>query len=113
MVRIASAAMTVLFVFWAGFQYNDPDGLLWGAIYGLAALLSLLAFLRRLSPVAAACACAAAAVGGLLLAIQVITQGQFFFDEMGREMLGLFVISIWMGFLWGHLRSQRRRSVAG
>ena len=98
--------MTILFMFWAGFQYNDADGLLWGGIYGLAALVSLLAFLRRLPPVAAACACAAAAVGGLLLAIQVITQGQFFFDEMGREMLGLFIVSTWMGFLWGQLRSQ-------
>ena len=112
-MRKASAAMTVLFIFWAGFQYNDPDGLLWGGVYGLAALVSLLAFLRRLPPAAAAGACAAAAAGGLLLAIQVITQGQFFFDEMGREMLGLFIISIWMGILWGHLRRQRQRNMAG
>lgn len=37
-MRILSAIMGVLLMVFTAVQYNDPDALYWGAIYGLAAL---------------------------------------------------------------------------
>lgn len=39
--------LTLVFVLFAGWQYNDPDPLLWGAIYGIAAYVSFRAFQGR------------------------------------------------------------------
>jgi hypothetical protein len=40
----------LLFALFAIWQYNDPDPLLWGAIYGLAAVCALAAALQRYLP---------------------------------------------------------------
>ena len=45
-MRVLAAVFSVLMVLFAAVQYNDPDALYWGAIYGVAALSCGLAALR-------------------------------------------------------------------
>ena len=45
-MRIANAIFGAVLILFAVVQYNDPDALLWGAIYGLAAFWSGVAALR-------------------------------------------------------------------
>lgn len=47
--KVISIVFAVLFLWAAYVQYNDPDALLWYAIYGSAALMSVLFFLEKLS----------------------------------------------------------------
>lgn len=97
--RIANGVMLVLFVSWAGFQYNDPDALLWIVIYALAALGCLL-YLFDLFPRRVAWAYVAVCVAAALyLAVRVIIEREFFFDEQGREMMGLLICAGWIGLL--------------
>ncbi|ALM06715.1 hypothetical protein SB49_02005 [Sediminicola sp. YIK13] len=47
--KLIAIVFTILF-FWAAYvQWNDPDALLWYAIYGSAAVASLFFFLDKLS----------------------------------------------------------------
>ena len=45
-MRWLNAALAAILLFFAALQYNDPDPLVWGPIYGLAAVWSLLAAWR-------------------------------------------------------------------
>ena len=47
-LKVISAAMALLFIAWAAFQYNDPDPFLWILVYGMAALASILFLVNRL-----------------------------------------------------------------
>ncbi|MEJ1222274.1 transmembrane 220 family protein [Sediminicola sp. 1XM1-17] len=47
--KAISIVFTVLFLWAAYVQYNDPDALLWYAIYGSAAAASVMFFLEKLS----------------------------------------------------------------
>jgi len=46
--KIISAVFTILFIWAAYVQYNDPDALMWYFIYGLAAIASFLFLLEKL-----------------------------------------------------------------
>jgi hypothetical protein len=50
MLKPIAIAFALLFALFAGFQYNDPDPELWVPIYGLAAVASIMAFLRKGRP---------------------------------------------------------------
>ena len=89
-----------LFAIFALVQYNDPDPLLWMIIYAVAALACVLFHLKRLPPEAAAGFGVLVLLLGLYLAYRVISQGQFIFDEEGREMMGSVVVALWMGILY-------------
>lgn len=111
-LRIASGVMLVLFLSWAGFQYNDPDALLWAAIYGIAALLTIL-FLLGNSPSSVSIAYASLCVlYAVYLAVRIILDGEFIFEERGREMLGLLICAGWITFLVSRSRSARPASTA-
>jgi hypothetical protein len=45
-MRIVNGVLAVVLVLFAAVQYNDPDGILWGAAYGLGALWCGLSALR-------------------------------------------------------------------
>jgi hypothetical protein len=45
-MRIVTAVFCVLMLLFAAVQYNDPDALYWGAIYGVAAIWCGLAAFR-------------------------------------------------------------------
>lgn len=98
LVRGASAGMVVLLVYAMAVQYNDPDPLIWVAMYGAAAGVAAAAALDRLRwPVAAVIA--AVALGwAVLLATRVIGK-QPLFEEEGREMLGLTIAGVWCAIL--------------
>ena len=97
---ILNLAVAAFFALFAIVQYNDPDPMLWMILYSLAALACVLHHLKRLPPEAAAGYGVLVLVIGLYLAYRVVTQRQFFFDEEGREMMGSFLITIWMAVLW-------------
>ena len=48
-LKVFSAAMTVLFIFWTYYQFNDADSLRWVVVYGVAGIMSLLFILNRLT----------------------------------------------------------------
>lgn len=47
LTKIVSLALTLLFVLFAYFQFNDPDPASWVAVYGLVAAACLSVFLGR------------------------------------------------------------------
>ena len=77
--KIFSAVFTVLFVWAALVQYNDPDALMWYLIYGIAAVASFLFFLGKLN-----------------LLIPVLLS--FAYIEHARESLGLIINALVMLF---------------
>ena len=53
-MRIVNGIFCVILILFAGVQYNDPDFLLWGGIYGLGAVFAgIAAFAPRLFAVPA------------------------------------------------------------
>lgn len=96
LVRIANLVMLVLFLFWAGFQYNDPDGLVWMGVYGAAAIACVLYVMGRLPQMLALMYAGLCLVWASALWIAVIARSEFFFDESGREAMGLMICGIWM-----------------
>jgi hypothetical protein len=114
-LRIASGVMSVLFFVCVALQYNDPDPVQWMAIYGAAAVVSLLHAWRGGVPVALPVVVAVIAVGwGLWIATHI--QGKFEWHhlaesmhagtpqiEESRESLGLFIVAAWMVVvaIWG------------
>lgn len=106
-MRIAAAIMLVLFVSWAGFQYNDPDAGQWAVIYGVAAVFTLLYLFGRFPPTLALGYAALCAAYAVYLIVRIVVVREFIFAEQGREMMGLLICGSWMTFL-----AQRQRSAA-
>lgn len=107
-LRIANAVMIVLFVSWAGYQYNDSDALVWIAVYGAAAIECVLFFLGRLPRVLAAAFMILCSLWALYLGVRVAISGEFIFAEMGREMMGLLICAGWTYVLYRHTRRRSR-----
>jgi len=89
----------VVFLACVAFQYNDPDPLIWMAIYGLAAAFCFLAVRGRQPRLPAAVIAAVAITWASTLAIRVIGKQPLFDSEEGREMLGLILVGVWTGLL--------------
>jgi len=112
LLRVASGLMTLLFLLCVVVQYNDPDPIVWMAIYGAAGILSALAALRPGRPdwrVAAAVA-SIAAIWALTLLIGVggqVSWAEIAGDyqmktpaiEQAREAIGLGLVALWTGLL--------------
>jgi hypothetical protein len=104
--KILSLIFTLLFL-WAGYvQYNDPDAYLWYAIYGSAALASLLFFFGKLPWMAAMVLFVAYFVGAIMdwparFEGVTIGEGDIKNVEEGREALGLLICALLMlGYAW-------------
>lgn len=117
---IANAVMLLAFVFSVIVQFNDPDPLLWAAIYASAALVCGLELRRRAHPLAAAAIAAVALVWAVTIAPRVIGKvpfGAMFAEfemantgiEESREMYGLAIIALWMTAV--AVAAWRRRSI--
>lgn len=96
-----------VFISFAVVQYNDPDPVLWMAIYGIAAALSIAAGYGKVSNTVLAVACVAYAVGviywwpeqfeGVGDSMRDARTGLLLKNvEEGREALGLAICSIAM-----------------
>ena len=99
LLALANLAAAGFFLLCAVWQHNDPDMMIWVGLYLLAALAGVLHHFRRLPAMAAAAFGAVALVTGLVFAWRVVTEQQYYFDEEGREMMGSFLIALYMGFL--------------
>jgi peptidoglycan/LPS O-acetylase OafA/YrhL len=97
--RLANGILFVLFLASVAFQYNDPDPLIWMAIYGMAAALCVLAIRGRSPRLLAAATAAVALAWAATLAIRVIGKQSLLDSEEGREMLGLVIVGVWTGLL--------------
>lgn len=104
---IANAVMLLAFVLSVIVQFNDPDPLLWAAIYAVAALVCWLEIRRRTNPWLPAVIAAASLAWAVTLAPRVIGKvpfGAMFAEfemadigvEESREMYGLVLIALWM-----------------
>ena len=100
--------MLVLFVMSIIVQYNDPDPLLWMAIYALAAVIAFMSMRSRLVWQAGAAVTGLALLWAATLAPEVIGKVRFLdmfgaFEmknlgvEQSREMYGLLMIAIYTG----------------
>ena len=111
--RILALIFAVLFATAAILQYNDPDSLLWAAIYGVAALACILFYFNRFHP-----------IFGLILTLIYFAEafmvwpetfegfrigsGDIENIERGREASGLLITAVFMLFLtWKAYRKKR------
>lgn len=100
-LKILAVLFTLLFLVFAGVQYNDPDPLIWYVIYGFAALVSLLYVAGRLPTWVAVTAGILFLVGGVFVwpaQFEGVTigGGDIKNIEEGRESLGLFLTAVIM-----------------
>jgi hypothetical protein len=107
-LTLLNALAACLFLAGAAVQYNDPDPGLWVTAYGVGALACGLYAAGRLPVALAAALGAAFAGGGLMLMLEIAGPATFLdltgtemmgVTEGGREMVGLFLIALWMGVL--------------
>lgn len=107
---IANAVMLLAFVFSVAVQYNDPDGIVWMVLYGLAAIVCGLALARRQYRFFAAAVLVASLLWAASLAPRVLGHvpfldmfGAFEMKNIGieesREMYGLLIVAVWMAVL--------------
>lgn len=119
MIRYVNVFMIVVFLLSVAVQYNDPDGLLWMAVYGLAAGLSAAYFFGRLRWSWAAVLAAFAAVWSVALYPRFagrVTPGELLgaFSmksaaiEYAREAGGLLIVVVWMVVLAFNVKSSTR-----
>ena len=102
--------MAAYFCFATLVQLNDPDAPRWMALYGAAAVVSLLAAFRPLAPLWPALIGLLALAWALLLLPEAVgTSFRQLFEtwqmmspgmEVGRETLGLLIVAAWMGVLY-------------
>ena len=103
----ANAVMLLAFVFSVVVQFNDPDPLLWAAIYAAAAVVCVIELRRRTNPLVPAAIATAAAIWAATIAPRVLGKVRFssMFAEFemantgieeSREMYGLLFIALWM-----------------
>jgi len=119
-LHVLNGIMTVLFAAAAVVQYNDPDPLLWIAIYGAAALCCALFLFGCLPRLLAVGLSGAYALGALYLLARVVGASGFLaptgqemigVTEPGREMVGLLLTAGWTGVL--ALQQRPSRVAAG
>lgn len=111
-MRVIVLGMIVVFLSWAGFQYNDLDAIQWIVVYAISAVLGILLLIGRFSRRAAILFLGFCVVYGLYLSTRVVIAREFFFDEQGREAMGLFICAAWAGFLLHRFDRLRSRSQA-
>lgn len=119
-LRVANAFMVLVFLVAAAVQYNDPNGLIWGAFYGIAAVICALAAAARLATGAfPALVCGVALVGAVVKLFEGAGNVPFLrlFEswkmtsasvEKTRELGGLLIVAVWMGVLTGTAFNRHR-----
>jgi hypothetical protein len=102
--RISAGVFAALFLLGAAVQLNDPDPAVWIVMYCVAAVIAgaAAAGVRR-AWYAAAVLVALCVLWGGWLGFGVISEGQHWFDEEGRESMGLLIIAAWNAgvVVWG------------
>ncbi|MDQ2090835.1 transmembrane 220 family protein [Marimonas arenosa] len=107
-MRVISAVFCILMVLFAAVQYNDPDALFWGVIYGVAAIWCGLAAFRPASVSGAAktllVVCLAIAVFGVVWFWPQTPgfwrQEVWWNTETAREGMGMAITLAALGVAW-------------
>ena len=86
-MRILATILLVLFGAAAAVQYNDPDPMRWCALYGLAALLCLMALLGKPQRPVMVLLGIAALVWAVTLVPTILEVGDYTFNE-AEQFLG-------------------------
>lgn len=116
-MRYLHMIFLLLMVLFAGVQYNDPDGLMWMAIYSIPAFWSAVAAFWRswfshLSARLALFACITASLVGVVyfwpLTPRFWTKDVWFEVETAREGMGLMIVALVLLFTWYSGNRQRR-----
>jgi hypothetical protein len=107
-LRILNAIMLILFALSIAVQYNDPDGLLWMAIYGYALVVTAMALFNRYTLLAPLGVIAyllgfailmptwnPGAIAELLSQPKMVNHDV----ELAREALGLLICAGWLSVL--------------
>ena len=122
--KVADALFLLMFVFSVIVQVNDPDPLIWMAIYGAAAVACLLSLMGRLPWRFAVLTGVIALAWAATIAPRVIGQvpfldmfAEFEMKDIGveesREMYGLLIVGGWMAILGHRAFWGTRRDVSG
>lgn len=104
--KIFSGVFTILFVWAAWLQYNDPDAMVWYFIYGIAAVASFLFFIGRLNLLVPIVLTFAYLIGAWIFWPEqfegvAIGMGNIDNIEHARESLGLLINALVMLFyIW-------------
>ena len=107
-MRLVSLAMAALFVYSVAVQYNDPDPIIWMAIYGGAALFSILCTFRRIPFALLLVYGLVSLIWAATIAPLVIGKQSLIDSEEGREMLGLLLVTVWSFVVAAFVRRQSR-----
>lgn len=99
--KFLSLVFTLLFIWAAYVQYNDPDALLWYTIYGVAAAASLLFYLGKFNITGAIILSGVYFVATFVIWPDkfegvTIGNGDIVNIERARESLGLLIVAIVM-----------------
>ena len=99
--KVIGIVFTLLFIWAAYVQNNDPDATMWYLVYGLAALASILFVKNRLNFIIALILCCLSIAGAFLLWPEkfegfAIGEGDIENIERGREAWGLIIIAMVM-----------------
>ena len=102
--RIALWVLVPMFLGFAALQFNDPDPATWISIYGIAALVCLIASLRPLPFWLPGLLCIGAIIGAIVLwpsDYQGLTGKMDSRPgvELARESLGLIICALAMGYV--------------
>ena len=102
-MRIVNAILFTVMAVFAAAQYNDPDFLFWGAVYGVAAVWAGIAafrpvLLKRTATFAALALCTVLAVYGTVhywpSEDQFWAQSVWWESEAAREGMGMMLVTL-------------------
>lgn len=116
-MRIVNAVLCLLMVLFAAVQYNDPDALFWGVIYGAAAVWCGLAAFRpdvfeKTLARGLLTASVALSVFGVIW-FWPKTEGFWHMDvwwetETAREGMGMMIVLLAIAVAWLTVRTKRK-----
>jgi uncharacterized membrane protein len=98
-MRILATILMILYGAATWVQQNDPDPMRWYAVYGLAALLCLMALAGKPQRPVMVLLGLAALVWAATLVPTILDVGAYSFNEVEREFGGLVVVGIGMFLL--------------
>jgi len=109
----ATVCIGVLFAGAAFLQLNDPDPVQWFLMYIIAAVLSFVPIMRASISWPHIVLALVCFVWAITILPSVFNEAAFIGTEEEREVAGLLLVAVWMGFLFRHQRVKKGDQIAG